>query len=477
VGCALTLEYLISICTNLISYQTNMPDRTQTIVDAISDLSAEGIARGIGTLTTSNTLPAGSRLPTVRDLADALDVSPTTVGDAWQILRRRRVIDTEGRRGSFVRDIPNGPTNRYWRVPSTGDSIRIDLGSGVPDAELLPNPLAVLNQVKELPVVASYLARPVLTELEEVLRDRWPFEPDRMTILNGAMDALDRLIQAAVSVGDRVGISDPGFPPLYDMLDLAGAVTIPLSLDAAGLKPDAVQRAVRDGMTLLITQPRAHNPTGVSMTIDRRDELASILAGQSVLVVEDDHSGAVSNAEMASLGSVIPEQVIHVMSFSKSHGPDFRLAAVGGASDPIALVERRRMLGPSWSSRLLQRVLCAMLTSPDVEASVKAASAIYASRRALMVNGLEARNITVGGCHGLNIWIPVQDEATAVPMLAAHGIGVARGRPFRLVRDDNHFIRVTTSAIRENAEEIIGRLAEASAGYLDEQLSENGGRR
>jgi len=454
-----------------------MPDTTQTIVDAISDLSADGIARGIGALTTSNALPAGSRLPTVRELADALDVSPTTVGDAWQILRRRRVIDTEGRRGSFIRDVSNGPSNRYWRVPSTGDSIRIDLGSGVPDAELLPNPLTVLNQVEEMPVVASYLARPVLGELEEVLRDLWPFTPDRMTILNGAMDALDRLIQATVSVGDKVGISDPGFPPLYDMLDLAGAVTMPLPLDDAGLTPEAVKRAVRDGMTLLITQPRAHNPTGVSMTIARRNELASILAGQSVVVIEDDHSGAVSNTEMASLGAVIPEQVIHVMSFSKSHGPDFRLAAVGGASDPIALVERRRMLGPSWSSRLLQRVLCAMLTSADVEASVKAASAVYASRRALLVDGLGARNITVRGSHGLNIWVPVQDEATAVPMLAAHGIGVARGRPFRLVHDDNHFIRVTTSAIREGAEVIVDRLAEASAGYQEERLNENGGRR
>lgn len=454
-----------------------MPDVIKTIADAISDQTAEGIARGIGSLATSDALPAGSRLPTVRELADALQVSPTTVGDAWQILRRHRIIDTEGRRGSFVREVNLGPTVRYWRVPTTGDAIKIDLSNGVPDSRLLPNPLPVLHGLKESPTVASYLERPVIGELETELRRRWPFDPQHITILNGAMDALDRLIQATVSIGDKVGISDPGFPPLFDMLELAGAEMIPLPLDDAGLDPEAIRRAVDAGMAVLIIQPRAHNPTGVSMTRTRRDELASIVAERSVLVIEDDHSGPVSNAELVSLGTAIPDQVVHVRSFSKSHGPDFRLAAVGGTADPINLVERRRMLGPSWTSRLLQEVLATMLLSKDVDASVAVAAGIYAARRAAVVDGLDALGVPVGGMHGLNIWVPVQDEATAVPMLAAHGIGVARGRPFRLTEHRDHHIRVTTSAMDTNIEEITTRLAEASHGHLDDSPNRNGGRR
>jgi len=454
-----------------------MPELTRTIADAISDQTAEGIARGIGALASSNTLPAGSRLPTVRELADALEVSPTTVGDAWQILRRHRVIDTQGRRGSFVRDVASGPTVRYWNVPSTGDAIKIDLCGGVPDARLLPNPLAMMDRLKESPVVASYLEQPVLAELEAILLDRWPFEPERITMLNGAMDALDRLIQATVTVGDKVGISDPGFPPLYDMLDLTGAESLALPLDDHGLDPDAVREAVGNGMSVLIIQPRAHNPTGISMTAARRDELAEILVDRDVLVIEDDHSGAVSNAPLVSLGTRIPENVVHVHSFSKSHGPDFRLAAVGGAAEPIAVVERRRMLGPSWTSRLLQEILVAMLTSEDVEASIASTAQIYAHRRATIVDGLKSHDIAVGGRHGLNIWVPVQNEATAVPMLAAHGIGVARGRPFRLVPHRDHFIRVTTSALDSGIEEITARLAEASKGHFDEIQNQNGGRR
>ncbi len=454
-----------------------MPTSTNTIAEAITDLSADGIARGIGMLVTTDALPAGIRLPTVRELAVALDVSPTTVGDAWQILRRHRIIDTEGRRGSFVRDTSPGPTIRYWQVPTTGDAIKIDLCSGVPDARLLPNPLNIMRELDQSPVVASYLERPVLDELENIVRSTWPFAPQRLTILNGAMDALDRLIQATVTVGDKVGISDPGFPPLFDMLDLAGAESLPLPLDESGLDPQAVRGALGRGMTVLIIQPRAHNPTGVSMSADRRDQIASVLSGQPVLIIEDDHSGPVSGTQLFSLGEVLPEQVVHVRSFSKSHGPDFRIAAVGGVSDPITTVDRRRMLGPSWTSRLLQGLLASMLASSDVEASIAAASRMYAQRRRAVVDRLASQGVSVGGAHGLNIWMPVHDEATAVPMLAAHGIGVARGRPFRLAPDDRHFIRITTGALDTNIEEITTRLAEASHGNLGESSNQNGGRR
>jgi DNA-binding transcriptional MocR family regulator len=454
-----------------------MTDSTTTITGAVSDLSAEGIARGIGMLVSDDSLTAGTKLPTVRELATALDVSPTTVGDAWQILRRHRVIDTEGRRGSFVRSRNTGPTIRYWRVPTTGDAVKVDLWSGVPDARLLPNPLATINEFDESPAVASYLERPVVSELEGLLRARWPFEPQKLTILNGAMDALDRLITANVTVGDKVGISDPGFPPLFDMVDLAGAETLPLPLDDEGLDPDAVRDALDAGMSVLIVQPRAHNPTGISMTRQRRDDLATVLAGRSILIFEDDHSGDVSGAGLHSFGSVIPEQVVHVRSFSKSHGPDFRLAAVGGASQAIALVERRRMLGPSWTSRLLQKVLFTMLISPATVASVTAAAAIYAARRAAVVQGLADHGVRIGGTHGLNVWMPVREEATAVPMLAAHGIGVARGRPFMLGNHGQDFIRVTTSSLDDERQAILDRLAEASFGESNVTEELNGGHR
>ena len=68
-----------------------------------------------------------------------------------------------------------------------------------------------------------------------------------------------------------------------------------------------------------------------------------------------------------------PAQTVHVRSFSKSHGPDLRLAAVGGAAEVIDAVTTRRMLGPGWSSRILQSVLLAMLGDPKTIEQIEAA--------------------------------------------------------------------------------------------------------
>ncbi|MEZ5176561.1 MAG: aminotransferase class I/II-fold pyridoxal phosphate-dependent enzyme [Acidimicrobiia bacterium] len=452
-----------------------MPSAESRIVAAVVEATPDGIAKAIGVCVSSGALAAGTRLPTVRDLAGALAVSPSTVGEAWQILRRHKVIETDGRRGSFIRDRTGGPTTRYWQVPVRGDAISYDLSSGIPDASLLPNPHDILAELDSTPSVSSYVEAPVAEELEGELLRIWPFAPARMTVLNGAMDAMDRILGVTAQVGDLIGVSDPGFPPIFDMIETAGAVPYPIDLDGEGLLPDSVAGAVDAGIGILFVQPRGHNPTGASMTPRRRDELLPILERSGVLVIEDDHSGMVAGAPLVSFGDALPDRVLHIHSFSKSHGPDLRLAAVGGPAEPIIAVERRRSLGPSWSSRLLQRILAAMLASEEVNRSIEHAASEYAQRRATFVEDLAAHGIEVDDGDGLNAWVPVDDEAFAVPMLAAHGIGVARGKPFQLRGEQGRHVRVTTSTYTEQAREIIGHIAQAARGRMWPEPTDNGG--
>src|SRR5689334_7207380 len=74
----------------------------QVIAGAVDDRSARGIAAAVSRLVTAGELPVGARLPTVRDVARALGVSPTTVSEAWRSLTRAGAIQTRGRSGSFV---------------------------------------------------------------------------------------------------------------------------------------------------------------------------------------------------------------------------------------------------------------------------------------------------------------------------------------------------------------------------------------
>ena len=215
------------------------------------------------------------------------------------------------------------------------------------------------------------------------------------------------------------------------------------------------------GVSAVFLQPRAQNPTGVTLTEQRAVELASVLEGCDAVIVEDDHSGDIASGALHSLGAHLPQRVVHIRSYSKSHGPDLRLAAVGGAGAVVSGVSNRRLMGPGWSSRILQAVLLEMLDhQPTVEAVAEARTE-YAKRRRAVADSLTAHGVHVTGTDGINLWMEVADERTALITLAAQGIGAAPGAPF-MVQPGQPCLRVTVGLIDHDLDEVARRLAEAA---------------
>jgi len=68
----------------------------------------------------------------------------------------------------------------------------------------------------------------------------------------------------------------------------------------------------------------------------------------------------------------------------------------------------------------------------------------------------------VGGAEGLNVWVPVQDEASAIVRLASQGIGVSAGAPFAVLPEPRGFIRVTAGLVRDGHPELGAAIAEAA---------------
>lgn len=430
------------------------------------DRSARGIAAAVGRLISAGDLAVGTRLPTVRELSKALGVSPTTVSEAWQSLAAVGAIDARGRQGTFVRQ-PTGPVTprRYRRITEGPGRFALDLSTGTPDPALLPDLGPVIARVSRQSLTSSYLDHPVLPGLDERVRAEWPFAPEELTVVDGAMDALDRVASAIVRLGDRVVVEHPTFPPMLDLLELLGAEVIGVDLDAEGMRPDQLATALAAGaVRAVFLQPRAHNPSGITMSARRSKQLAAVLAGpggEAAVVVEDDHSGDIASGTLASLGVHLPARTVHIRSYSKSHGPDLRLAAVGGAGDVVSAVANRRLLGPGWSSRLLQAVLLEMLDDRSTIEAVAAARAEYARRRSAVSTVLTAAGVGFTGTDGINLWMRVADERSALLTLAAQGIGAAPGEPF-MVRDDDPSLRVTVGLIDHDLAAVAERLAEAA---------------
>jgi DNA-binding transcriptional MocR family regulator len=153
---------------------------------------------------------------------------------------------------------------------------------------------------------------------------------------------------------------------------------------------------------------------------------------------------------------------VHIRSFSKSHGPDLRLAAVGGVGEIIETLASRRLLGPGWSSRILQAVLIELLRDPGTADTLAHAREVYQSRRQVLSDALSAAGVEHVDGDGLNLWMRVADERSALVQLASHGIGAAPGTPFLSRSDDDH-LRITVSQIADDdAERIATLLVEAA---------------
>lgn len=428
----------------------------------LDEPSARGLARAVASVIREGTLEPGERLPPIRTVASELALSPTTVSSAWSQLARAGAVRTDGRRGTTVADQSRPSASRYQQALERPAAFARDLSTGVPDAELLPSLARALASLTTAGTPGSYLDEPVLPELAEVLLAQWPYAVERLAVVDGAMDGMELVARSALRFGDRVVVEHPCFPPMVDLLESVGVQVVPVRVDEEGLSPEGLREVLATPVAAVFLQPRAQNPTGVTMTERRARELSDLLEGSPTLVVEDDSGGAALGGDTVSLGRWRPEHTAYIRSFSKSHGPDLRLAALSAPADLLRALEARRQVGQGWSSRLLQRILLSLLTDRVAVAEVERAAEEYARRRSLVVDALVRHDVVVGGTEGINIWVPVHDETAAVVRLASAGIGVTPGSPFTLLPGDGDHVRVTVGLVRDHHAELAAELASAA---------------
>ena len=412
----------------------------------IQGKSAAEIFDCVRGLTQSGQAVAGDSLPPVRELALALGVNRNTVASAYRRLVTAGIAVTQGRLGTVIR-------NQYAPGEQEGalaGSPLFDLASGNPNPCWLPDLAAALAARPYRPRL--YGEPTVNVALERHVRG-WlaPDCPDgfEVDLTHGAVDALERLLGLDLLAGDKVAVENPCFLSSINMLRNAGLQAIGVGVDAEGMLADQLEAALARGAQAVIVTPRAHNPTGCSLSDKRARLLARVLASYpNVLVIVDDHFSLLSGA---AYHSVIPrgaQRWALVRSLAKTLGPDIRLAAV--ASDPATSRQLRRRLasGTGWVSHLLQDIAEAALTSRANVLLFAQARDDYLARRRQLEAALRAQDIEhVTGGDGLNLWVPVRGDDRAIALsLARQGWLVRHGEGFS-AGDAVAGLRITVSTI------------------------------
>ena len=392
----------------------------------------------------------GAALPAVRVLAGDLGVSPATVARAYRELRRRGMVEADGRRGTRVRSRPAAASPRSALRPPVPPGV-LDLSAGEPDTRLLP-PLG-----RHLRAVAGALGSPVgyataaaLPELVDAARPRLaadgvPVDGAAVTVAAGALDAIERLLTVRLRPGDAVAVEDPGWANLIDLLAALDLRPMPVTVDDEGPLPGALAAALAAGARAAVVTARAQNPTGAAIGAARAGRLRAVLDGhRDVLLIEDDHAAELAGVPLHSLGAVTASWAF-VRSASKPFGPDLRAAVLAGDEATIARVVGRMRIGSGWVSTGLQRLLLRLWRDEGVAATIEAAAGAYARRRRHLREELVARGVRAYGATGINVWVPVSDETRAVAVLRDAGYAVAPGSLFRIAAPPG--IRVTISPL------------------------------
>jgi DNA-binding transcriptional MocR family regulator len=410
----------------------------------IGGKSGNQISSSIEELIRSGKLAAGTVLPPIRTLADQLQVSPTTVAAAYRSLRMRGLVRAGGRRGTVVNRRPPLVTPAGPIAPAGA----VNLADGNPDPELLPALHPILAKIAgEHQLYGGETNRPKFIELarRSFRRDHVPAR--EIAVVSGAIDGIERVLQAHLSPGDVVAVEDPSYTGVLDLIAALGMIAEPVALDEFGMRPNSLAAAIRADAKAVILTPRAQNPTGAAIDRKRAAELRVVLAKTpNTLLIEDDFAGQVSGAPAATVAHARMPRWAVMRSVSKALGPDLRLAVVAGDELTIARVEGRQRLGPRWVSHILQDAVAAMWSDAKTMRQVERASYAYVFRRHALIEELAKVGIAAQGRSGLNAWIPVADENAIVQSLLEDGWAVRPGAAYRVRSAPG--IRVTISALK-----------------------------
>ena len=395
---------------------------------------------------------AGTRLPPERALAEALELSRTTVVLAYGRLRELGLLESRQGSGTWV---GRSATARKALRDERGRSFLVDTltraAADVPDDTIgfmgacLPGSgLALAEEwraaeadVAELESGTGYSPHgwlPLRRKVAERFEERGlPTSPDEILITTGAQQAIDLAARLLVGRGDMVVLEDPTYLGAIDALTLAGARLAPVPpLAASGTAP--LQRAIAQATPALVyLVPSFHNPTGTLVPEATRREVAALAESRGVVVVEDESLadlsfGAEPPPPIAAFAPRAP--ILTVGSLSKPFWGGLRVGWLRGPRSVVARLTRFKVAA-DLSGSLLGQVLASRLMERREEITRgrrRESRRRYETLTRLLRESLPDWSWTEPA-GGLTLWVrlPVAAAEDLARVALAHGVSIVPG--------------------------------------------------
>lgn len=415
----------------------------------ISGKTSLEIVESIRTLLINGDLQPGVQLPPLRELAQNLEVNRNTVASAYKRLVTLGLASTHRRNGTILNETAKAGEQEGFKA-----NFGINLGSGNPNPEFLPNPFLYMNNYEFRPYLyGEESILPVFKEwITQDFKKDCPANND-ITLTYGSVDAIERIVSVHLVPGDCVAVEDPCYLGSINAIRLAGMITVGIEIDEFGMIPAYLKLILSKGVKAVLVTPRAHNPTGCSFSHQRALEIRRILVDYpEVLVIVDDHYALLASTKYYS---IIPDSThtwTLIRSVSKALGPDMRLAYIAADSNTISKINARLAPGTTWVSHLIQEMVIRCIASPEYNKTLNVARKQYKYFREYLCELLAEQDIyCTTNYDGFNVWISFPEtisERLISQKLANHGWLVRSGYTFEIDTKVNA-IRVTISEINK----------------------------
>lgn len=295
-----------------------------TLYVAIADAIEMGIKQ--------RELKPGDKMPTQRQIAEIIGVNLTTVTRAYNLCKKRGLLEAVTGRGTFVSD----PEDQFLpRIQNETEEL-IDfglVGALKGDTQAIEEIIRYLPEKGRLSELLDYIPS------EGLMRHRqsgakwmgyhgYEVSSEDVVICSGSMHAINCTLTSMFGYQATIIVDQFTFTGFRNACNLNDIHLIPIGFDEEGMLPDDLRQTCEkqkvDGIYLM---PKLQNPTAISMSQQRKETIAEIIKAYDLLLIEDDIYNLMDD-DNHPIAPMVPDQSIYICGTSKTLYAGLRIAYV-----------------------------------------------------------------------------------------------------------------------------------------------------
>jgi DNA-binding transcriptional MocR family regulator len=405
----------------------------------------------------SGKLPAGTRLPTHRQLASIEHIALATASRVYAELEIMGLVSGEIGRGTFVREagLPLG----YGVDQTTTPADMIDLNFNYPSlpgqADLLRESFRRLSSSGDLESLLRYqphAGRPnerAIIAKHLQCRDLH-IEPNQVSIVSGAQHGLTVALMSLLKPGDIMVVDALTYPGLKSLaeahrIEIASIPSLDTGPDLQAFKDLCKKRPVK----AVYAMPTLHNPLGWVLSLEQREELVVICRKYNVIVIEDGAYAFLAENPPPPIATLAPELTVYISGFSKNIATGLRVGYIVAPALWEAKIERSIRVTTWNTPALLTGMVCNWIEDGTVLRLEAEKRADAVARQAIARGALKGLNY-IGHPASYFLWLPLGEEARAdkvVMELMDANITVAIAEAFSTTVHTPHALRLALGSV------------------------------